>query len=1365
MRTNNMGNVINSIPTSVELCTGCSACASVCPVKAIKMTTDEEGFYSPVFDKSLCTNCGLCTKVCPINKFTFNESPSETYAVMVADENERLKCSSGGVASALSKYVISKGGYVCGCITQDFKTYHEIINKDNFELFDKLKGSKYVQSDIRGIFPRVKKLLKDNQLVLFIGTGCQVAGLKNYLIKPFNNLITIDFICHGVPSPKVLDDYISALKKKYPTASNYSTRDKVEGWQGAHEFNLFDADGNRLYRENGKYDTYISSFLAKCTTRQSCSTCKFANIQRAGDITVGDYWKIRKFNKNFDDKKGTSLVICNSERGRQLLSETKHLYKLFDTVPVEFAKSVQPNLVKARDSNKNRKFVFDMLKKGSNYFDFLDRKLFRVGILNYHFANNYGSVLIAYAMQSIVKKLGYIPENINYIGKKFNDNSVFDSFREQFISATESIESESELAKIQKKYKKIIVGSDQVWRFFDQSVYMLRFASGEKSLISYAASFGKNKYTAMDTSEAKQLLSRFSAISVRESKGVDICKKQFGLDAVSVLDPILLLAKDDYQKIINYYSPKNMDYEYVAFSFPSKSANTEDPSSALKKAFPDIQLQNISFNHSDDNQSNVGEWLNYISNAKFIVTNSCSVVMFSIIYRKNFVYILNSEDDAKRTLPLLDLLGVPLDRVVGDISDLNSSFLEKNMDYDSIYKVLESNKIKSFDYLKTSLGIAPKRLQEFSKIEEHKMSDSLNKTPSLSQNQKLNNCVCMGSSSYMLPALANMIIGIERHSPNLVDQYVVLHDASEVFDENDLKALSKLTNKVSFYPIDFDKRYKLPNLKILNGEHSYNKIIFAKYFVFDLLKYYKHVLWLDTDMLVVDDISEIFKIEGAAWRPVTFNAQKRCEYIKNFVTKNYPNAAMDDNLLPPPSGGLVYVTDTIENYEGLTDQCFNILYNCYRSAEKITRAMDELVVGIINYSHNLKARKLERKFNSVPESQDSSGAVIVHSFGKTKFWNSEERYLEYSEWGQNNNKWIHLGGRDIISGFTPNDCSTKSVGILNFHWANNFGAVLVPFSMLQVIKQLGYEPEIINYVPKEVPHSANYAKFRNKFLQPQSPLLSTHDDLVSYQDVYDKIVVGADQVWRLFNTSTFMLDFASGNKTLISYAPSFGGDSFTKLPNEKATELLNRFDAVSVREPSGIDICNNLGISAMHVIDPTMLLSAEDYEGIIDYFKPETLSHEYVAYSIINKANGDDLRNNLAKLSSSFNYPFKNILLSLNSKSANTVGGWLNDIKNAKFVITDSFHATVFSIIYRKNFVCLVTQANGAARIPSLLRMFGIDDRERIVDSLSKVSPEIMKKDIDYNKVAEKIHYHSERSMLFLKNALAKKMTYKEKIN
>lgn len=695
---------INSIPANSNTCTGCSACASVCPTGAIKMSVDAEGFYVPVFNQELCTNCKLCTKVCPIIDCKFNKAASEAVAVMIKDEKERLSCSSGGVAYALSKYVIDMGGYVCGCITQNFETYHEIISKDNIELFDKLKGSKYVQSDLRDVFIRIKKLLRIGKLVLFIGSGCQVAGLKKFLIKPYTNLITVDFICHGVPSPKFLKNYINHLKQKYYAATEYSTRDKVDGWQGHHVFNLYDEDGKLLFRENGKHNVYISSFLANYVNRHSCGNCKFAQLQRVSDVTIGDFWKIRKFQKHFDDKKGTSLVLCNSEAGREILEATRDSYSLFDFVPIDFAKAVQPNLSKPSKENVNRSIVFNLMNNNGDFLTFLQKKIFKVGILTFHFTNDFGSVLIAYALQEAIKSMGYKPEIINYIGKKVKNNLSYTSFREKFLNLSSPIDDYNELCKIQRNYKRIIVGSNQVWRYFDQNVYMLKFASGTKNLISYAASFGKEKYTSMDIDEAKKLLSRFSSISVREQTGLKICNEQFNLPALRVVDPTLLLDAEDYQKIIDNDKNVNIEKDYVGYSF-SKS-NKESGEQIIKTLHAHRQAQiyvkNIQLNENDTAENTVGGWLNYIKNSKFVVTDSLHVAIFSVIYRKKFVCLSSSKSESSPLFSLLKLLGLT-DRIIQNSADFIPQLLEKDINYSDVYKLLDKERQRATDYLSSAL--------------------------------------------------------------------------------------------------------------------------------------------------------------------------------------------------------------------------------------------------------------------------------------------------------------------------------------------------------------------------------------------------------------------------------------------------------------------------------------------------------------------------------------------------------------------------------------------------------------------------------------------------------------------------------------
>lgn len=636
---------------------------------------------------------------------------------------------------------------------------------------------------------------------------------------------------------------------------------------------------------------------------------------------------------------------------------------------------------------------------------------------------------------------------------------------------------------------------------------------------------------------------------------------------------------------------------------------------------------------------------------------------------------------------------------------------------------------------------------------------------------KLNNCVCMASSSYMLPALANMIIGIERHSPNTVDQYVILHEVNEVFNENDVMALTKLSNKIRFYPVDFKGIYTLPKLRILSSSSQYVRIIFAKFFIFDLLKDYKHVLWLDTDMLVLKDISNLFKIEGAGWRPVRANLVPRCNFIKNYVKAH--NDAFDTNsdIFPPPSGGLIYVSDTINNYANLTEKCFHILRDCYVSADKITMALDELIIGIINYTDNIEAQYIDNKYNFIPGGAKETEAVIIHSCGKKKFWNSPSQYSSYKEWGENNNYWLSLGGRNIVKNITFNKKNEiPSVGLLNFHFADNYGAVLDSFSLLKVIEDLGYKAEIINYLPRNAHiHShKNFQDFRGNFLNinERTPKLFSQQELEERQKDFNKIIVGSEQVWRLFNSSIYMLNFAHGYKTLISYSASFGNDTFDSLPNDKAISLLNRFDAISVRETSGVTICSDqFGLPAIQTLDPVFLLDNVQYDEIIKYYRPCKPSYKYISYAMVNKKNILSPNNNVKSIETSLNIKLKNILKNNDEEEPNSVGGWLNDIKNSSFVITDSYYATCFAIIYKKNFACIVTDVNGKDRIPSLLKQLDIDTSERIVTSFEQIDTELLNKNIDYSKVYSKLEMLKSKSFLFLHNALDKSENYKERLD
>lgn len=302
-----------------EQCCGCSACYSICPKNAISMVEDEKGFKYPKVDKTLCIQCGLCDKACAFSKeqqFYFNAQPLAAYAVKHKDEGIRKSSRSGGVFTAVTDYVLQKGGCIYGAaIDVDFTVKH--IKAENAEQRDRMRGSKYVQSDMNDIYRDVKKELATGRLVVFSGTGCQVAGLRSFLMRDYENLIAIDLICHGVPSPKVWKDYIKLLQKKFHNRiSEVQFRDKeFLGWDLHLE--SFKIGNNKIY-ERG----YTNLFYSNHILRDSCFNCKYTNMCRTGDFTLADFWGIDKMIQGFNDNKGVSLFFVNSRKGEEIFRES-----------------------------------------------------------------------------------------------------------------------------------------------------------------------------------------------------------------------------------------------------------------------------------------------------------------------------------------------------------------------------------------------------------------------------------------------------------------------------------------------------------------------------------------------------------------------------------------------------------------------------------------------------------------------------------------------------------------------------------------------------------------------------------------------------------------------------------------------------------------------------------------------------------------------------------------------------------------------------------------------------------------------------------------------------------------------------------
>lgn len=300
-------------------CCGCSACASVCPKQCINMEGDNEGFLYPHVDKDTCIDCGLCEKVCnELNPMAPRE-PLQVLAAINKNEKIRLKSSSGGIFYVLASKIISEGGVVFGARFDE--NWQVLIDyAEDMESVKAFMGSKYVQARIENAYKDVKYFLIKGRKVLFSGTPCQVAGLHQFLRKQFDNLLTVDFICHGIPSPKVWQMYLDEIFGCYKRMKSVSFRDKTRGWQNYHFRIEYDDNENAtMLLSPATQNQYMRAFLSDLILRPSCSFCVAKSGSSRSDITLADFWGIWNENPQMYDNKGTSMIFINTDKGRLVL--------------------------------------------------------------------------------------------------------------------------------------------------------------------------------------------------------------------------------------------------------------------------------------------------------------------------------------------------------------------------------------------------------------------------------------------------------------------------------------------------------------------------------------------------------------------------------------------------------------------------------------------------------------------------------------------------------------------------------------------------------------------------------------------------------------------------------------------------------------------------------------------------------------------------------------------------------------------------------------------------------------------------------------------------------------------------------------
>lgn len=727
-----MENTITMKSTIIDIpkdkCTGCAACANICPVGAIQMEYDDEGFIYPMIIETKCIHCGNCYSICPAINYQFqnNEEPA-CYAIWAEDKIRKVS-SSGGVFTVLAEEVLKQGGIVYGAaFTEDYlKVKH--ISAESAEELEKLRQSKYVQSEIgENFYTGVKKQLDAGRLVLFVGCPCQVAGLQSFLKNEYEKLLTCDLVCHGANSVLAYQMFLNE-KSKGKEIESVSFRDKsVYPWSTLTYIRYKDGTN---YLQTGDTCTWYKGFLRGITVRDSCVKCMYARCPRAGDLTLGDWWHVQKIDKTLNDGKGTSQVLVNTVKGEKFLQQVKDRFTLLEKTPLEFAKKANPSLKEPLKEHPFRSLFYRYMKRGGfdQAIEKTIKKKFDLGVVGWWYNDNYGGVLTCYSLYSVLCSLGYtvlmidIPtitvdrkqEKIDTMSRRFG--------RKHYLPLT----TVSSMEDLNDYCDMFVSGTDQMWNYNQRQRstgrydYYLAFANDSKNTITYATSYG-DKLSCNDAeymSKAKRYAQRIKHISVREDYCIEGLRKIYNVESAQVLDPIFLSSVEVYKNIAaaSCYNLKKTNYVLSFILNPSEEKIRVSRYIAAKLNYTLITISDPEPLNKRRIRAMLGdcsEWKEDIEledfvalmiNADFIFTDSYHGTCLSMLLRKNFISLANKERGAGRFISLYRTFNVKntLIKTVDEVYEKEILFNKK--DYNEFETVLYKRRTESLAWLVNALN-------------------------------------------------------------------------------------------------------------------------------------------------------------------------------------------------------------------------------------------------------------------------------------------------------------------------------------------------------------------------------------------------------------------------------------------------------------------------------------------------------------------------------------------------------------------------------------------------------------------------------------------------------------------------------------
>ncbi len=681
-------------------CTGCSACANVCPADAISMEINESGFGAgfryPRIDTDACIKCGKCVSTCPILNpdYSTNKKPG-VYSVKCPSFQNT--CASGGVYGFLAEKFLEDGGGVCGAaFDEEFNLKERYI--ESIDELPPLLKSKYLQSDPADVYPKVKEALKTGKNVLFCSTPCQVAGLKAYLKKVPKNLFCVDLLCRGVPSNEVFKRYIK--ENVTGEVENIEFRSKEVGWTTSMTYVRPKGKTEHISRRE---DPYIRLFESWAALRESCYECPFNRVPRQGDLTIGDHWGIGAENR---DKKGVSIVLVNNKKGEALL-------KMLDDADNSIVKTDLPAA-----SARNRAMTKATLRPEVHaklthaletmsitdafwYSGMIKKDVCMVIMSNW----NYGNNITNWSLYRAIKKMGYSIVLVS----RFNTHRKSPLFQKSPYLADETYIQEP--YALNEHCKIFLVGCDQTFApmgIKKQRLTLLPWVRGDRYKMSYSASLGKSEFESSPDNirEFGFLFKRFDAISVRESSGPRIMHDTFGVDAEYVLDPVFLSSAEDYRRLIKRSKAKVPDEKFVHCYLLDPIPEKIEAVKAYAKKIGISKItcvvnkgEGLVIDGFDVYKAKVETFLKLIDRCELFLTDSFHGMCMSIILNKNFYALTVSKfRGLERFNSILGFLGLE------DRWSTNAEPKFDDIDFEEVNKKLSTEIERSRNWLAEHLA-------------------------------------------------------------------------------------------------------------------------------------------------------------------------------------------------------------------------------------------------------------------------------------------------------------------------------------------------------------------------------------------------------------------------------------------------------------------------------------------------------------------------------------------------------------------------------------------------------------------------------------------------------------------------------------